>query len=121
MSKKYFMIPSKGEEYSHVRLNVFPDGGISRLRIYGKVTKPIFIPPTLNMQIDLVSKIYGGKCISYSSCYNNTHPNNLIKPSESINDEDGWQTARCLIRSPTDFSNSAANLFNYFVDEVLQK
>lgn len=92
------MIPGR-EEYTHVRLNVFPDGGISRLRIYGKVTKPNLMLPSLNMQIDFVSRIYGGKCISYSSCHNNSHPNNLIKPSESINDEDGWQTARSLTRS----------------------
>lgn len=105
------MITSKGDEYTHVRLNVFPDGGISRLRVYGKVTKPIFVPPVIKMQVDLVSKIYGGNCIAYSSCYNNTHPNNLIKPSESINDEDGWQTARSLIRSTEGFSDNVPDIF----------
>ena len=25
--------------YSHVRLNIFPDGGISRLRLFGGITK----------------------------------------------------------------------------------
>jgi allantoicase len=25
---------------SHVRLNIFPDGGISRLRVYGRIERP---------------------------------------------------------------------------------
>ena len=28
-----------GSTYSHVRLNIFPDGGISRLRLFGKRKK----------------------------------------------------------------------------------
>jgi allantoicase len=27
----------RGAPVSHVRLNIFPDGGISRLRVYGRV------------------------------------------------------------------------------------
>ena len=30
---------NKGETITHVRLNIFPDGGISRLRILGKIVK----------------------------------------------------------------------------------
>ena len=30
---------SEGQLVSHVRLTIFPDGGISRIRIYGKVSK----------------------------------------------------------------------------------
>ena len=26
---------------SHVRLNIFPDGGVSRLRIHGTIAKPM--------------------------------------------------------------------------------
>lgn len=96
MNKKLFMVPCRGQVYTHIRLNVFPDGGISRLRVYGKVCRPL--PKSC---IDLVSQIYGGNCITYSSCYNNTHPNNLIKSVQ-----DGWETQRSLIRSNIPISDS---------------
>ncbi len=28
--------PNRGQHFTHVRLNIFPDGGVSRLRIFGK-------------------------------------------------------------------------------------
>jgi len=100
------MISSIGRDCTHLRLNVHPDGGISRLRVYGEVLpNPVISSP--NPLIDLVSQIYGGNCIAYSSSYDNTHPNNLIKPSESIDIKDGWQTARSFIRSTAGFSNNA--------------
>lgn len=102
MNKKLFMIPpSTRQGYTHLRFNIYPDGGISRLRVYGKVLRPASMPP--HSHIDLVSKIYGGKCIAYSNCYNNSHPNNLIK---SMFSQDGWQTARSLIRSIEGFPHN---------------
>lgn len=103
------MISSIGRDCTHLRLNVHPDGGISRLRVYGKVWTP---HPTQALGLiwvhnDLISKVYGGNCIAYSSCCNNAHPNNLIKPSESISIKDGWQTARSFIRSTAGFSDNA--------------
>ena len=31
------IIPDNKQKFTHVRLNIFPDGGVSRLRVYGKV------------------------------------------------------------------------------------
>ena len=31
------IVPAKTEQFTHVRLNIFPDGGISRLRVFGKM------------------------------------------------------------------------------------
>ncbi|CAL1673497.1 unnamed protein product [Lasius platythorax] len=102
MNKKVFKITMNGEDVTHLRLNIFPDGGITRLRVYGEVLEPL--TPTYplsssNWSLDLVSKIYGGNCIAYSSCCIHTHPNNLIKPAEPTNEEDGWHTARSFLRS----------------------
>lgn len=107
MNKRFFIIPSTGQDYTHLRLNIFPDGGICRLRVYGKVLIPIPKPIPRDWRIDLVSKIYGGNCIAYSSCYNNTHPNNLIKPLESISKKDGWRTARSPFRATVHFSHNS--------------
>ncbi|GAB1869391.1 Allantoate amidinohydrolase [Camponotus japonicus] len=117
-NKKFFMISSLGRDCTHLRLNVHPDGGISRLRVYGEVLPNPVIKSSQNPLIDLVSQIYGGNCIAYSSSYDNTHPNNLIKPSESIDIKDGWQTARSFIRSTAGFSDNAdISDFNKIVGE----
>ncbi len=30
---------SAGRRYTHVRVNIFPDGGVARLRLYGSLTE----------------------------------------------------------------------------------
>ena len=30
------IVPASSENFTHVRLNIFPDGGISRMRVFGK-------------------------------------------------------------------------------------
>lgn len=88
---------NNGEEFTHLRFNILPDDGISRLRVYEKVI-PIPRRTLSEGQYILISKIYGGTCVAYSNCYNRTHPNNLIKPSASINEEDGWHIQRSPMR-----------------------
>lgn len=80
----------KVDVWTHVRLNIFPDGGVARLRIYGEV-KP-------NSQgnadvIDLVALHQGGRALSCSDeHYGSMH--NLTVPGRGINMGDGWETAR---------------------------
>lgn len=122
MNKKVFKITMNGEDFIHLRLNIYPDDGITRLRIYGKVLQspiPIYPLSSSNWLPDLVSKIYGGNCIAYSSCYNHTHPNNLIKPAESTNEEDGWHTARSFLRSTIGFPGQCASTRK--IDKVHRK
>lgn len=89
----YFKIDST-QSWTHLRLNMYPDGGIARLRVYGEAkTSLTHIYETL----DLVSMQNGGLCEGYSNAHYG-HPRNLIRPDTGINMGDGWETARRLDR-----------------------
>lgn len=78
--------------WSHLRLNIYPDGGVARLRVYGQV-----VPPSNRSgradAIDLVALENGGRAVA---C-NDQHFGsiwNLIAPGRGINMGDGWETRR---------------------------
>ena len=95
-SQYYYAIES-GEIWTHVRLHIYPDGGVARLRVYGQV----FIDWDSfdrSQTIDLAALEHGGRAI-YA---NDTHfgvPENLIAPGKGINMGDGWETRRRLERA----------------------
>ncbi|XP_044742781.1 allantoicase-like [Chrysoperla carnea] len=92
----YFEIDSN-EVWTHLRLNIFPDGGIARLRVYGEA-RPSF-ESVVGKEIDLLSMKNGGVCKGYSNAHFG-HPRNLIRPGKGVNMGDGWETARRLDRPP---------------------
>jgi allantoicase len=76
---------------THVRLWIYPDGGVARLRVHGDVVAdPRFL---LNGAVDLAALANGG---SVSACSNMFYssPANLIAPGEAQTMADGWETAR---------------------------
>ena len=76
--------------YTHVRLNIFPDGGVARFKVYGEVK----IQVTDHAEVlDLLALQHGGRVIAYSDAHFG-HPRNLIKPQRGINMGDGWETKR---------------------------
>ncbi|KAF5274029.1 hypothetical protein FQA39_LY01144 [Lamprigera yunnana] len=89
----YFPVPSNNI-YTHLRLNIYPDGGIARLHVYGESTCNVKDPKKM---IDLVSFINGGVCKGYSNAHYG-HPRNIIRLQPGINMGDGWETARRLDR-----------------------
>lgn len=75
---------------THLRLNIFPDGGIARLRIYGEV-RPDF--SQLAGVIDLFALEHGGRALACSDeHYGSMH--NLNIAGRGVNMGDGWETAR---------------------------
>ena len=91
----YFEIARK-ERWTHVRLNLFPDGGVARLRVYGEVVPDLLQLPTDQM-VDLAAILNGGLCIGCSNVHYG-HGRNLIAPGRSTCMADGWETARRLDR-----------------------
>ncbi len=95
-NQHYFQIDSP-EIWTHVRLHIYPDGGVARLRVYGQV----FIDWDgfdKSKTIDLAALEYGGRAI-YA---NDTHfgvPKNMITPGKGVNMGDGWETCRKLERA----------------------
>jgi len=77
-------------EWTHVRLNIFPDGGIARLRLFGMV-RPDF--GTLAMSIDLLALENGGRAIACSDEHYGSMQN-LNVAGRGVNMGDGWETAR---------------------------
>lgn len=78
--------------WTHLRLNIFPDGGIARLRAYGTAYKD-WSRVNQDESLDLLSVLNGGRALACSDehfgCINN-----LINPGRGINMGDGWETAR---------------------------
>jgi len=91
-TNNYFGSANTTTRFTHIRFNLFPDGGVARLRAYGT---PIFdwtVIPT-SERVDLVALNNGGECIGYSNAHYG-NPKNLISPGRASSMSDGWETAR---------------------------
>jgi allantoicase len=76
--------------FTHVRLHIYPDGGIARLRIFGEVRADL---TDVEGFIDLAAVEHGGRPLACSDQhYGSVH--NLLAPGRAANMGDGWETAR---------------------------
>ena len=80
------------EIYTHLRLHIYPDGGVARLRVYGEVFKNWNAVST-NDTIDLAAAINGGQAIACNDMFFSAM-SNLIMPNRGANMGDGWETKR---------------------------
>ncbi|KAG7398842.1 hypothetical protein PHYBOEH_010356 [Phytophthora boehmeriae] len=87
---------SKRGPWTHLRLNMFPDGGIARLRAFGEVVMDWTKVPTTEL-VDLVSVEHGGRVVAFNDAHYG-HPRNLMAPGRSKNMSGGWETARKVTR-----------------------
>jgi allantoicase len=79
------------ESFTHVRLNIFPDGGVARLRVHGEVVPD---PRWLDGgPLDLAALENGGLITDASNRFYSS-PNNLLLPGKAQVMGDGWETAR---------------------------
>jgi allantoicase len=92
------------ERVSHLRLKIYPDGGVARLRVHGEV-----IPAWRDSgEVDLAAVENGGLVIESSDMFFGSR-NNLIMPGRAFDMSDGWETKRrrdpghdwCVIRLGT--------------------
>ncbi len=90
-SQNFFEIQSK-EIFTHVRLNIYPDGGVARLKVYGEVYKDWEVVNEEEL-IDLAAAVNGAKSILCNDMFF-SHMDNLIMPGRGINMGDGWETKR---------------------------
>jgi allantoicase len=82
-----------GRRWTHLRLNIFPDGGVARLRVHG-VAKPDFTAfARRGGEIDLAAMENGGWVEVCSDMFYG-HRQNLILPGRSLFMGDGWETQR---------------------------
>ena len=87
-----FYESNNDEIYTHIRLHIYPDGGVARLRVYGEVFKN-WNAVAADEEVDLVAAINGGKAIACNDMFFSAM-GNLIMPGRGINMGDGWETKR---------------------------
>ena len=76
---------------THLRLNIYPDGGVARLRVYGEVAPD---PRALaDGVVDLAAMENGGFVVVCSDMFYG-HRQNLILPGRSTHMGNGWETKR---------------------------
>ncbi|MBL7813590.1 MAG: allantoicase [Saprospiraceae bacterium] len=78
--------------FTHLKLHIFPDGGVARLRAYGEVFKNWALHD-VNETIDLLAAVNGGKALLCNDMFF-SHMDNLIMPNRGANMGDGWETKR---------------------------
>ena len=91
-SKNRFVIACN-ERFTHVRLNIFPDGGVARLRVHGEVVPDWARLRRLGGPIDLAALEHGAVVELCSDMFFGSR-HNLIKPGPSRTMADGWETRR---------------------------
>ena len=85
-----FETPGQKRRVTHLRLNIFPDGGVARFRVHGEVVpdKDVF-----TREADLAAMENGAFVVSCSDMHYG-HRQNLILPGRSTHMGDGWETKR---------------------------
>jgi allantoicase len=81
---------SDPHRHTHVRLSIYPDGGVARLRVFGEVVAD---PRLLPRVFDLAALEHGARVLDCSNSFY-SEPNNLLKPGLARVMGEGWETAR---------------------------
>jgi allantoicase len=77
--------------WTHLRLSIYPDGGVARLRVYGEVA--VDWSKVGKRVIDLALITNGGLFLAASDLHYGTR-GALIMPGRATNMGDGWETRR---------------------------
>jgi allantoicase len=75
---------------THVRLSIYPDGGVARCRVHGE---PLPDPRFLTGTIDLAALENGGQLLECSNAFYSSAWN-LIMPGRPASMADGWENSR---------------------------
>ncbi|AYF78500.1 allantoicase [Nocardia yunnanensis] len=88
------------KRWTHVRLRMFPDGGIARLRVHG-IAKPE-LSWLESGPFDLAAIENGGLVADCSNRFY-SHPQNVLMPGRAASMGDGWETARRRDKNTNDW------------------
>lgn len=79
--------------WTHLRLNIFPDGGVARLRVHGDVVVDWQRVAPGRRVVDLAAIEHGGLVLTASDMHYGAK-DNIIMPGRAKNMGDGWETKR---------------------------
>jgi allantoicase len=78
------------QRFTHVRLSIYPDGGVARFRVHGE---PLPDPRLLTGTVDLAAVEHGGSVVDCSNRFY-ASPMNLLLPGRATSMGEGWENAR---------------------------
>jgi len=84
---------SDRRRFTHLRFNIFPDGGVARLRVHGQVVPDWKQLLAAGGTMDLAAVEHGGRPLACSDMFFSA-PQNLLIPYPAANMGDGWETKR---------------------------
>ena len=90
-SHHYFTIDNNAC-FTHVRLNIYPDGGVARLRVHGRVVSDVSALDKAAVH-DLAAVELGARAIAWNDAHFGAVAN-LLNPGRGVNMGDGWETRR---------------------------
>lgn len=95
--------PQAARRWTHVRLSIYPDGGVARLRVHGEgLLDPRFAEDTRftkdtrfteDTTLDVAALENGGRITACSDMFYSS-PNNLLLPGTARTIGEGWETSR---------------------------
>ena len=88
-SQNLFPVDSS-QRYTHIRLNIYPDGGVARLRVHGEVVPD---PRLLPSVFDVAAVEHGARIAGCSNMFYG-HPQHMLMPGLARSMGDGWETSR---------------------------
>jgi allantoicase len=89
---RLYVLVERAEPVTHLRLHIYPDGGVARLRVWGRVAVD-WSRLSAEAVVDLLATASGGRGI----IANDEHfgrVENLTAPGRGVDMGDGWETRR---------------------------
>ena len=75
-----------------LRLNIYPDGGVARLRVHGEPSYDWSVV-SADTLIELSAFAHGGRIVAYNDAHYGS-PWSILTPGRGVNMGDGWETRR---------------------------
>ncbi|KPI41258.1 Allantoicase [Cyphellophora attinorum] len=111
------------KEVNFLKLKMYPDGGIARLRVYGRVVSPP-LPVKVREggeerpQEDLAAALNGGVAVARSDEHFGTK-SNLLLPGRGKDMGDGWETSRSRTKGHVDWVIVKLGLKGRVIEKVV--
>ena len=90
--QQHFISIDNQQAWQYLKLNIYPDGGVARLRVYGQIARD-WSKQANNELIDLGAMLLGARAVACNNQHFG-HMSNLTAPGRGVNMGDGWETRR---------------------------
>ena len=87
----HFFACADTQAWTHLRVHIYPDGGVARLRVYGIPT--LDASAVAGEEIDLAAALNGGRVIAFSDAHYGAYQR-MLAPGRGLDMGDGWETRR---------------------------